>query len=164
MPDTDFISVGNSREVEADQLGVGTAITALVPGTTVIRVVDRDLRSEPEIAELQAAGVRVLGRRHLESFLLEDEVLRALCVAKGQPEKTDEVLAIKEMALRASIERGNDPDDLKRAAGDIYTNVRQALAMVQPGNNTEAFLSDTLAPLLTAGTGVFEELRQNIFG
>ncbi len=164
MPDTAFMSVGNSHEVEGDVLSVGSAITTLVTGTAAIRVVDRDLRTEQEIAELEARGVKVLSRRHLESFLLDDEVLAKLCEVHEQSEKLDEVLAIKTEAIRAATEeRGYDPDDIKRAAGDIYDKVRRVLGIRQPGNSREAFLSDTLAPLLGPGMTPYEELKRDIF-
>jgi hypothetical protein len=164
MPATDFISVGNSREVAGDALGVGSAIAALLPGTTVVRVVDRDLRSAHEIADLQAQGVRVLGRRHIESFLLDDEVLRALCVSEGRDAQIDSVLGIKDAAVQASIDRGNDADDLKSAAGDVYVGVRRVLSLTQPGNSSKAFLSDVLAPLIRPGMATYQALEADLFG
>jgi len=164
MPDTDFLSVGNSSAVEEDELGIGSAMTALLPGTTVIRVVDRDLRTAPEIQALQDSGVRVLSRRHLESFLLDDEVLAALCDSVGEPGRVADVLAIKEAAVQASVGRGKDPDDMKSAAAEIYRDVRQLLGLAQPGNNTGSFLSDILAPLLKPGMAAYEQLRADIFG
>ena len=53
-PDTDFISVGNASDVVTDRLQVATSIAALVPGTQLIRVIDRDDRSEQEIEDCQA--------------------------------------------------------------------------------------------------------------
>jgi hypothetical protein len=127
-------------------------------------VIDRDHRSEFEVAELAASGVRVLSRRHLEAFLLDDEVLGALCIAVQQPQKTDEVLEIRMTALAESVARGNDGDDLKSAAGTIFTRVRTTLALQQPGNSTEAFLADTLAPLIKPGLGYSRNLSATFFG
>jgi predicted ATPase len=121
MSDTEFLSVGNSRDVETDQLRLGAAITTLFSGTTVLRVVDRDHRSDQEVQDLAASGVRVLSRRHLEAFLLDDEVLSQLCVSVGQQEKVKDVLTMKTKALNDSVSRGNDPDDLKSAASEIRT-------------------------------------------
>jgi hypothetical protein len=66
-PDTDFLSIGNEEAVRSDQLGIGDAIKMIVGGTELLRVVDRDERSEQEIADLQQNGVRVLSRRHIEA-------------------------------------------------------------------------------------------------
>jgi predicted ATPase len=163
-PDTDFLSVGNAADVGSDRLEVGRTIQTLVSGTEVLRLVDRDDRSDAEIEELRANGVRVLRRRHIESYLLDDEVLTRLCETKGQPEKVAAVLGIKQDALKDSYERrGNQPDDLKSAAGDVFTHTVKALALVGAGNDTQAFLRDTLAPLVP-GTVACDELRQDIFG
>jgi hypothetical protein len=34
----------------------------------------------------------------------------------------------------------------------------------QSGNTTDAFLSDTLAPLIKPGMGVYAQLKRDIFG
>ena len=116
---------------------------------------DRDHRSAGEIADLADAGVRVLSRRHLEAFLLDDEVLTALRAARRQPEKTDEVLRLKRAALKASVERGNDADDVKSAAGSAYTAITRTLQLTDAGNSTDASMSDTLAPLIQPGMAVY---------
>ena len=83
-PDADFIAVGNDRQVIADQVGVARVAQLIAPGTTVIRLIDRDERSAPEIETLRSERVTVLGRRNLESYLLDDEILEALCTALGK--------------------------------------------------------------------------------
>jgi len=55
-PETDFLSVGNAYDVESDRLGVGRAIQALVPGTRVTRVIDRDRRTDQEVQEEEVRG------------------------------------------------------------------------------------------------------------
>lgn len=164
FPRTDFVSVGNAADVTADRVELGRTIQAIVSGTRVIRVVDRDLRSQQEVKDLMASGTRVLGRRHIEAYLLDREVLRALASEVGQDERADELIRLLEDALQASIERGNDPDDYKSAAGQFYTSARQLLALTGAGSTTEAFLADTLAPLVARGMTVYDELRSDIFG
>ena len=163
MPDTEFVSVGGSLEVINDHRGIGRAISTIVSGTDVVRVVDRDNRSTQEVADARGEGIRVLGRRHLEAFLLDDEVLAAMCTSMGRSADTQTVLALKPTALAASVERGNDPDDIKSAAGDIFTGVRRVLGAAQLGNTTEAFLSDTLAPLVVPGMSAYEDLKKDLF-
>lgn len=163
-PDTEFVSVGNSREVETDYLKIGSAFSAVVSGTTVLRVIDRDFRSPQEVVDLEAAGVRVLTRRHLESYLLDHEVLRELCNAVGEPGRQAEIIRLVEEAVKASVDRGNDADDLKSAAGQAFVSIRKALQLPSPGNSMEAFLADTLAPLLRPGMVVYEALERDVFG
>ena len=108
--------------------------------------------------------MRVLSRRHLEAYLLDDEVLSSLCCKTGNGDKVDEVLSAKQEAMKDSQKRGNPPDDVKSAAGNIYTKVKQILKLTQCGNNTNAFLRDTIAPIVTPDLSVYVELRQDIFG
>ena len=164
FPRTDFVSVGNAIDVSLDRVELGRTIQTLISGTRVVRVVDRDLRSEQEIQDLKASGTRVLSRRHLESYLLDDEVVRAVCLSVDRSEKTDEVLAAREKALANSVSRGNDSDDMKSAAGEFYVAARQILALTGAGSTTEAFLADTLAPLLRPGMSPYSALRTDLFG
>jgi hypothetical protein len=164
MPDTDFLSVGNSHEVSSDRLEIGRAIQALAAGTNVIRLIDRDMRTENEVADLASNGIRVLSRRHIESYLLDDEVLAALCMSVGQAEKAQEAIAAKMRELGISIANGNDSDDLKSAAGAIYTDLRRLLTLTRAGSGWNAFARDVLAPLMKPGMIVYESLKQDIFG
>jgi len=163
-PETDFLSVGNSSDTVNDRLGIGRAIQTIIPGTLVIRVIDRDYRSPAEIGLLEGDGTRVLGRRHLEAYLFDDEVIAALCVVHGQPELTAAALQIKAEAIVESVARKNDADDIKRAAGAIAEGLRRLLALKGAGSNAEAFARDTMAPLLEPGLAVYGELHACIFG
>jgi predicted ATPase len=164
FPDTDFISVGNSADVQTDRLEVGKTINALVSGTQVIRVIDRDDRSSAEISQLQAAGIKVLTQRHLEAFLLADEILTALCEQHGQTEKVADLLEAKKKAIADSTTRGNALDDVKSASGTIYNETKRLLGLTGCGNTSEAFCRDTMAPLVTPSTTTYRELRHAIFG
>ncbi len=129
-PDTEFLGVGNDRQVQTDAHGIGRAVEALAPGTRVQRVIDSDDRSSNEVAELRASGTRVLGRRHLEAYLLDDEVLEALCVSVGQPDRWTGLKAAKdsEFASSTSPPRNNPRDDLKSCSGGI-TNAAKRRAI-----------------------------------
>ncbi len=161
--DTDFISVGNSHAVNADQVKLGLSIQTLVSGTTIIRVVDRDHLNEDEVAEHLAAGVRVLSRRHIESFLLDDEVIAALCASLGRDDLTAAAIAERDKAIRTSVEQGRDADDYKSMAGDCYTRLRKLLELRGSGSTWEAFATGTLAPLIKPSLNVYRHLRRDIF-
>jgi hypothetical protein len=164
FPNTDFVSVGNSDDAGKDRLNLGRTFQTLVSGSTITRLIDRDIRSAEEVATLEAEGVRVLHRRHIESYLLDDEVLAALCLSAGQADNVEKVLAIKTEEIARSVERGNDPDDLKSAAGSIYVRVRRLLALIQSGSDWQAFARGELAPLIRPGMDVYAELRADVFG
>lgn len=163
FPDTDFISVGNEFDVRTDQVKLGKAIQTLISGTTVIRLVDRDDRSRQEIADLQKEGVRILSKRHLEAYLMDDEILLRLCKMYEQPELGPSVLAAKKQAIQASIDRGNPPDDVKSASGAIYAETKRILRLTQVGSTARTFMRDTLAPLITHETTVYAQLKYDIF-
>lgn len=163
-PDTDFLSIGNESDVRADKLGIGKTIQTLSRGTIVLRVIDRDDLNETEVAESQAAGIRVLSKRHLEAYLMDDEVLTELCASVGKPEKVAEVLAAKAQAISDSIGRGNPLDDVKSASGSIYVETKRSLQLTQCGNTVNAFLKDTLAPLIVPGLNTYTQLKRDIFG
>jgi len=162
--DTDFISVGNALQVQTDSAQVGKSIQALVSGTKVIRLIDRDDRSTEEIQDLVKEGVRVLNRRHLEAYLLDDEILALLCDQVGQAGNLNAVLAAKQKAISDSASRGNPSDNLKSACGSMYVEIKKILQLTQAGSTSEAFLRDTLAPLVSDKTKVYNELKKDIFG
>ncbi len=163
-PDTDFLSIGNSYQVTNDTLGAGKAIQAVIAGTNTIRVVDRDLKDATEVETIQKTGIRVLSRRNIEAFLLDDDVLKALCDHFEQPEKAEELLKQRDKFVEESVARGNDRDDLKKISGLTFVAARRLLEISQPGSNWEAFAIGKLAPLIRPGMTCYEELREDIFG
>jgi hypothetical protein len=164
FPETDFMSVGSSSEVSQDRLETGKTIQTIASGTSVVRLIDRDLRNEGEVAQLLEGGVRVLSRRHIEAFLMDDEVIDALCEHVGEAARAGEIKNIRDGAIAASVQRGNDPDDWKSAAGEFFIGTRRALTLTSSGSNWHAFATETLAPLLQPGMRVYDDLKQDIFG
>jgi predicted ATPase len=165
MPDTAFMSVGSSDEVERERLQLGERLTALVDGVETVRVIDRDARSEQEIEDAKAKGVRVLSRRNLECYLLDDDVLGALCQAHCRPQKALHLSVARDEAMAYAVEQHNAPiDNLKRVRGDVVTLARRLLSITQGGNSPDTFLRDTLAPLLEPSMGAYQELRRDLFG
>ena len=155
------MSMGNDREIIGDKRGLAEALLSLIDGLEVVRLIDRDDRTETEIADLREQNVRVLSRRNLESYLFDDEILRALALSKGQVDKVDKLLAEKKRILAAST--NNPADDLKPASGCIYNASKRILCLTQVGNNAKTFMRDTLAPLIKPDMRVYEELKRDIF-
>ena len=163
FPETRFVSMGNDREIVGDKRGLAEALRLLVGGLEVARLIDRDDRSDDEISDAAANGVRVLSRRNLESYLFDDQVLRALAAAVGKEDKTEELLTKKTSILGAKT--GAPPDDLKPASGEIYVECKRILGLPTGyGNDAMKFMRDTLARLIKPGMAVYEELRCDIFG
>ncbi|MDM7956603.1 ATP-binding protein [Blastomonas sp.] len=146
-----FVSGGSSNQVATAGASVRSALDDIANGARVISLCDRDDKSQKEVQDFEKDGNLVLGERNLECYLFADDVLTKLAQSAGHSDKVGDVLQIKADALAASVARGNQPDDLKSAAGQIFTNVRQTLTLARPGNTTDAFMRDTLAPLITPG-------------
>ena len=163
FPETRFVSMGNDREVLGDRHGLAQALLSLVDGLEVVRLIDRDDRTDTTVADLRENGVRVLARRNLESYLFDDEVLRELAESAGQGDKAEELIE-KKREIRAAITNGAS-DDLKPASGQIYVACKNILTFPsQPGNDTKEFMRDTLAPLIKPDMAIYGELKQDIFG
>jgi predicted ATPase len=162
-PDAKFVSAGNAADVANDRLAFVAALPRIVSGITVRRLIDRDDHDPAQIAQFGADGIQILSRRNIESYLFDDEVLDALCTQEGRQADLPALLAAKQKALTASINRGNPPDDMKSAAGEFYNSIRQVLQLVGRGNDYRAFARSTLAPLIKPQTAAYNELRQAIF-
>lgn len=164
-PDTDFISVGNSHDAQTDKIGITSALQTITEGTTVFRLRDRDIATDSEVQEWRSRGLRILRRRHIESYLFDQEVLAALCDEVGKPELKDQVAAARSSRmLEATNSRGKDPDDVKASSGPIYTDVRRILSLQGAGTTARAFALQHLAPLVRPGMIVYAELEEDIFG
>ena len=162
--DVFFISGGSCTDIENIEKKYGEIITVLLKNSEVIKIVDRDDRSETEIEELANKGIRVLKNRNLESYLLDDTLIRKLCETKGQAGKFDECIEKKKEAIQNSIMRGKPQDDLKSARGEIYNSLKELLGLTACGNNADSFLRDTMAPLITEDTAIYQQLEEEIFG
>ena len=161
FPETRFVSMGNDREIVGDKRGLAEALLSLIDGLEVVRLIDRDDRTEVEIEEAEQQGVRVLSKRNLESYLFEDEVLQALAASASRQDKVEELLEKKRCLV---AETGGSKDDLKPLAGELRVACKRLLSLNQCGNTTMAFMRDTLAPLIKPGMRGYEDLKRDIFG
>ena len=161
-PNTAFYSLGSCNDV-SDKNAVVDFVTNLSPESNVIRVIDRDDRSPDEISDLNAEGIKVLSKRHLECYLLDDEVLRKWCLVNGKSDKISEMLTMKSQKISDSIARGNPTDDIKSASNDICTEGKKLLLLTACGNNGEAIMRDTLAKLISPDMAIYQELENEIF-
>lgn len=163
-PETFFISGGSCNDIENIEKTHGEIISTLLQNSQIIKIVDRDDRSPQEVADLAKAGVKVLKRRNLESYVLDDTVIKKLCDKAGKPEEYAACIQEKQQALTDSVSRGNAPDDFKKASGGIYISLKRHLSLTQCGNNPDPFMRDTLSPLITPDMDVYKELEAEIFG
>ena len=164
-PETYFLSGGSCDNIvyKLDD-NLGEVLKVLLKDTKIIKVIDRDDRSTQEIEELKSNEIRVLSKRNLESYLLDDSVIEKLCISVEKPDKVAESLQKKQEALSNSIARENASDDLKSARGDIYTSLKKILGLTKCGNKPDSFLRDTMAPLITPDMEIYKQLEKDVFG
>lgn len=124
-PEAFFISGGSCNDIENIEKTHGEIISTLLQNTKVIKIVDRDDRSPREISDLKEKGIKVLKERNLESYLLDDEVIKKLCDTVGKSEEYDECIRKKHEAIASSTARGNATDDYKSARGEIYNALKR---------------------------------------
>jgi hypothetical protein len=162
VPDVLFVSGGSSGQVAGTSISASHTLSTILPKTLVVALCDRDDKSDDEVKEFEKCGNLVLPRRNLESFLFDDEVIQALVVREGKQDLLPDALAIKRRAIEESVNRGNRPDDLKSAAGNIYVELKRLLALQRCSNTTETFMRDTLAPLIKPPMRTYNELKETI--
>jgi predicted ATPase len=157
-----FVSGGPANQVTATGVTVRETLSDIAGLSRVVSLCDRDDKSPQEVVEFERNGNLVLGERNLESYLFADDVLTKLASTVGRSDKIADVLAAKVSALEASVSRGNRSDDLKSAAGEIFVKLRGILELSRAGNNTDAFMRDTLAPLITPEMLTHAALKETI--
>ena len=136
----------------------------VVSGIQVSRVVDGDDHSKDDKAELKRNGLRTLSRRHLESYLFDEETLKALCNSVGRAADAPAVLGARATAISALASRNKPADDLKSAAPQICAQLKAILGLTGVGNDYLAFSRNVLVPLVSRGTPTYEDLKRDVLG
>ena len=154
-----FVSGGSSQQVADTGNSVRDILGRIVPQTKIVPLADRDNKTPQEVVQFQ--GI-VLSERNLESYLLADEVIEALVRQEGKDHLLADAIKVKSDAIVSSVSRGNPPDDLKSAAGEIYVELKRLLGLQQPGNDKDAFMRYTMAPLIVPGTQIYQKLKADI--
>ncbi|MDP2267805.1 MAG: AAA family ATPase, partial [Deltaproteobacteria bacterium] len=163
-PQVVFLGAGNADDIQNDPRGVGRLLRALAPEVHVTRVIDRDDRTDEEIRTLRSQQVHVLSLRTIESYLLDDSVMKIMCESFGQPELAPQLLDAKAEALRNSIANGGPVDDLKRPAGDIYNAAKRLFPTHKFGSDKRTFMKGICAPLIRPGVPIYVVLQKDVFG
>jgi predicted ATPase len=163
-PDTEFIPLGGTSEVERNGLLLKTVFKRLFAHMRMWSIIDRDDRSGEEIAQLATQGIRVLLKRDIESYLWDEEIIRRLAEANGKPGSAEGLIALKAALLEEGKVRGGPSDDVKAIAGPLYVAAKKTLGLTQCGNTAEEFAKVSLSPLITSDTTTYRDLRLAVFG
>jgi hypothetical protein len=120
--------------------------------------------SQTEVEDRRRQKVTVLGRRNIESYFFDGELITALCEKHGKPELSAELITARAEELRkAHVSRARPVDDVKASAGPIMNRIKRTLSLTQCGNSVKDFMRITMAPLMSPETNVYQELRSAIF-
>src|SRR5690606_25237415 len=98
--DTTFISIGSCSEIEDLENQSVKIVSNHLRYSKIIKFVDRDDKSAVEIAKLANKGIKTPDKRHIENYLLDEELIKKLCSEKGKLDKIDECLKAKQEALK----------------------------------------------------------------
>ena len=150
FPDTEFVSGGGKKELR----NYISVVSAVAKGAKVFGLRDLDHASQGEVRRLEKRGIKVLQRGQIENYLLDDDVLKALCQLnklKPYDEKVNGLIRL----------RDNTPN-IKDAANQIRQKVLN-WGVGGVGETREGFLRDTLAPLIKPGMPTYDELKDIIF-
>ncbi len=91
-PGVRFFSAGSHSDTAHAKNALLSISSSVLTGLTVNRLIDRDDRSDVEVAEARASGVLVLKERHLESYIYSNEILERLYADREQLDKLDAII------------------------------------------------------------------------
>lgn len=165
FPENLFISVGSSSDILSKATVFKGFINKISRGSKISTLIDSDERTEGEIKDAVAKGHLVLPLRHIEHYLLADEILTKLCEACGQPEAFEHIIAAKKLCIQNLPSIGYASDDIKKCKGQIYLSAKNFLrdSRKKFGTNADIFCRDVMAPLITPETQTYQALRSAIF-
>ena len=151
-PNVRFVSVGGTNDTKKVCGLISNIMESANLGTKIIPLRDRDGLLPDKRNELIKNGTRVLTRKKIEDYLVDDEVLDKFAKNNGLTEsQLAELKGIKKSG-------GNG----KEHAGKIYQKVRYYGLNI--GDDKYEFLQDVIAPLIAEYMEVYQELEKDIFG
>ncbi len=159
LPETLFISQGGSGEVIQSQHLVAI-LKAIASGIVVEKLIDRDDMADKERSRKIAERIRVLGRRELEEYLYDPEVMRTFLQTEGKESAVDQILSARESLINSQP----GPTNIKDVSRQLFAAIREAAKLNNLGNSREEFVIQFLLPALRRTRVVYEELREDVFG
>ena len=151
-PNVRFVSVGGVKEIKKAFELISNIMKSANLGIKITPLRDRDGLLDSARNELIKNGTRVLTRKKIEDYLVDDEVLDKFAQNHGLTEP--------QLAELKDIKKSGE--DGKEHAGQIYQKVRHYDLAI--GDDKYEFLQDVIAPLITENMKVYEELEKDIFG
>ncbi|TXJ36445.1 ATP-binding protein [Brachyspira aalborgi] len=160
-PNILFISGGSSEDIIKEDYIPEKIIKNFSKSINVKKLLDRDDMTDEEVKVNEEKNIIVLSKRHIESYLLDDEIIKKF-IDNNKPEKYTEIQSLIKNVIINSIDKGNPKDDIKRVRGEIYNILRKELSLTQCGNTADAFIINNLVPLITPDTEIYKVLEVDI--
>ncbi|MXX71874.1 MAG: AAA family ATPase [Gemmatimonadetes bacterium] len=158
FPETLFISRGSAGEVVRSRHLVGI-LKAVASGIDVTKVIDRDNMSDGERDRKIAQGIRVLGRREIEEYLYDPDVLRTFLQTAGCEESViDTILKTRD----GLVNNQAGPQNIKEVSRKLFEAIRRESKLSNLGSNRAEFAVDFLVPALRATPNVYSEIRSDV--
>lgn len=156
-PQVEFVSVGGKAELQSAE----EIATVVAPGSARLRLRDRDSMTMAGRKQALDAdpSLRILGRRSLENYLVDNEVIDKLVFNYGLKDgkSIEDLRGPRDTAINSA----DRSDSAKSAVGVLYDAAKATLKdNGQLGENRYQFSRDVLAPLIVPGMTVYDELRQ----
>lgn len=161
-PHITFISGGSCNDLKKKSREFRMLSLVLEQQSKVLRLIDRDDYSDEEVKEFQKEEIFIIGRRAIENYLWDNELIEKLFEEHNKIELLSKALAGKEEAIKNSVSREHAEDDLKRASDEISKRLKKLLNLSRCGNDYDTFMRDTMCPLITPDTKLYKEMERDI--
>ena len=159
--DSLFISRGSSSEVERSEDLIGV-LRAVVKGSTIWKLIDRDNMTCEAREEKISEGILVLSRRELENYLYDPEVLQTFLRLNNREECADRILKEHKVELLSGSTMA-EADLTKDKTRDLFAFIKKSTQLGNLGNKRDEFALYHLAPALRQTPAVYQELRADVF-
>ena len=157
-PDTLFISVGSSTQVESSE-HLMTVLSSIAKGISIWRLIDRDDMTDGARKLKVNNRISVLRRREIENYLYDPGVLETFLNNNEKQELAASILAKRTELL----EQKSSTDDMKKITQDLFAYIRTSTGIRNLGNSRHEFALQHLVPALKDTTSVYNELREDVF-
>lgn len=158
-PDTLFISKGGSKEVEQSE-GLMAVLQSVARGAKIWRLINRDDMTPDARQERIKEGIRVLGRREIENYLYDPDVLRTFLKMIDKEQFTNSIIEQRNALLLTDQASG---DNVKAISRELFDHIKRTTRQGDLGNTREEFAKQHLIPALKGTSHVFQELQKDIF-
>lgn len=160
-----FISRGCKSELKSDDDKAYLILSLVYQAQSkVYRLVDRDDSSDDEVENLRKRGIFTTSQRNIEGYLLHNDLIKILVKNMGKEDLVDQALEITKTALAQNLtkDKPKPSDDLKSAAREIRVGLKNLLGLTRCGEQTSAFMKNTMLPLITPETEIYQEMEREI--